>query len=167
MAQTAQADTLVMRSGEKKTGKIIEENETHVLFKQPGGVVADIPKSAIAIFDREFSDKDLPKKNGFVSLFSTTPRKDEDTKKYALLAIGDSVGPKKSPVPRSEEKMALPKGDADRIATFQKMQDILEHWMSAHPEWAKNIQGMMDKFKGKSGDLDELVVAAKKSQNGG
>ena len=147
-ASCAFADTLVLKSGEKKQGKILEDDNKRILFKQTDGMVVEVPRSTISIVDHEWTNADL-KKHGFLSLFSTPP---PSKKKHQFLVVGDSVGP-----PEHQE----PGQQLNQAASFGKFETFIERWLKEHPAFTKHLEETIQKFKGKEADMDELVKAAK------
>ena len=142
-----------MRTGEKKVGRILAENEGTILFQDNAGLVSDVPASSVAILDRS----DLSKKTGGVSLFTTSPRK------------------KKKPVPTAtpfqpsysgvDSKQTDTGGREEAAQSFQleMMDKMLQAWLDKHPEALKWLETAAEKTIQKSADFDHLVEEAKKA----
>ena len=159
VCEPAFADTLVMKSGENKKGKILEETEKSVLFNsQADGVVTEVPKSDISIVDHDPAPGE-PQKSKFLSEFSTTVPK----KRYQSLAIKkDEAPPDKDPL-SFFAKPGNKQAPSDQSASFQAFTKMIIDWLSAHPETQKLLPEWLGKLKSKEGELDKLAKVAKEA----
>jgi hypothetical protein len=159
VCEAALADTLVMKSGENKKGKIIEETEKAVLFNsQEDGAVIEVPKASIAIVDRDLQSGTPPPK-GSVQIFSTPPKK----KKNKILWELENPPAEKPSLAASSDGPApvAPKIDmGGQEKNFQSFMKLIEDWVRNHPEAEKYIQEWMKKFAGNQGEVEKLIKVA-------
>lgn len=132
------ADTLVMKSGENKKGKILEVTKDTVLFNsQTLNYVVEVPRKDISMIDR-----DDP---------ATRIAPLESQKK--LLGEAEKMG----------IKLPTKNGAVDQEGLFQTVVKMAEDWMLSHPEAEKFILYWVKIFKGKSDQLEEMVRATKEA----
>lgn len=157
ISQTVMADTVLLKTGESKKGKVLEETESKVLFdSQETGSVVEIPKISITLIDRDVLDG--PSK-GSVSFFSESPkskRSKEDhsskmRKSLAIMEDGDS------------QTGLAPKDPLGQAEQFKRLEQIIEKWLAAHPEFMKVLRDVVEKFKSKSDEMDKVVKVAQNS----
>ena len=149
------ADTLVMKSGENKKGKIIQETDKTVLFNsQADGLVVEIPKSSIAIVDRDVSKTP----QGALQFFSAAPRKSKAVIDLPPPNIG-SAQPDLEEPPAAEPEPPV----SGQAAAMQTLLKKVEDWVRSHPEAEKYIQSWAGKFKGNQDEVDKLVKKAKEA----
>ena len=157
VCQTAFADTLVMKSGDNKKGKILEETDTKILFQSKAeGLVVEVPKSDISIIDRDESLK----QKGFVQLFSSPPPKKKKKRNWLDPEIPGASEKNISPTKKAS---ASEEESFDPESAFQSVQKTLLDWLQTHPEAKKFIREWMKKFNGKSDEMDKLMRAAKEA----
>ncbi len=160
--QVALADTLVLKSGENKKGKILEEGETKILFdSQKDGMVIEVPRSNISIVDR---DEGL-KQKGFLQTFSTSPKNKKIKKNFWG---GEDEEEKQSKTIFSEsgveaKPMFNVESSADHGFSFDSIEKMIDHWLQDHPETNKLIQEWKARFKDQSEDLEKMVRVAKEA----
>ena len=148
------ADTLVMKSGESKKGKILEETEKTVLFNSAAdGAVLEIPKSSVAIIDREVrSDSEPPK--GSVQLFSAPP------KKKKAKALTDRP-PTTMDILLGKQPTEAPKKEiVHKESSLNAMMKWIAEWLDSHPEAQKMVQEITDKLKTNQGEMDKVIKVA-------
>ena len=154
------ADTLVMKSGENKKGKILEETEKSILFNsQADGVVVEVPRYNIAIIDKDLPEGKVPAK-GSLQVFSAIPRKKADEassenplkdKRPLEILLGKDL-------PSSPQKKK-----SDQAASFQSFTKLIEEWIRSNPEAEKYIQEWMTKFKIREEELDKVIKVAQET----
>ena len=159
----ASADTLVLKSGERKTGKVLEETDKRILLEEPGGLVVEVPRPAISIFDHDGNISGGQRK-GSVSFFSTPPRK---KKPSPPPDAGITPEVKEWAQGMPSDKARGVKKPFDQAGSFEALEKFIERWVREHPEMAKVIQETMTKFNHKSDEMDRVVAEAKKATDGG
>ena len=159
ICETAFADTLVMKSGENKKGRILEETEKSVLFNcEADGVVVEVPKNTIAIVDRDIQNQESPSK-GSVQVFSVPPKKKTKWVPREPEQEGDLIAmPPNKPVSGDPNDPL-----AGQAANFQSFVKLIEDWVRSHPEAEKYIQEWMKKFSGKEDEIEKLIKTAKEA----
>ena len=153
VASTAFADTVRLKSGEMKTGKVLVDSDDQVLLKSDeDGAVVEIPRRTISILERDPGGQ----KKGGVGFVSTVP----PSKRIAWPArsFGEPlVKPKSGDATASGSYLK----DFDQAAAFGKLEEMFEAWMSKHPEFRKWFEDFADKSMKKNDELDKLVQSTK------
>ena len=160
VCETSFADTLVLKSGESKKGKVLEETEKSVLFNsQADGLVTEVPRSEIAIVDKDVTSGSAPAK-GSVQFFSVAPKKQEVKKKSFFEMLekeGGDATEKSLETKRSQEgKEEAP----DQAAVLQPLIKVIAGWLHNHPEAENYVQEWKERSKNNKEDLDKLAKTA-------
>ena len=138
VVQTASADTLILKSGESKKGKVLGESKGQVLFERAEDrMVIELPKSSISIVGRDEDNGSTTKKR-YVNFFSE-PSKDK----------------KRQRTDAADDRASV------QAELFTKFENFIMRWIEEHPGVGQKIQEALAKSKSKSDQLDELVKAAK------
>ena len=151
---SASADTLVLRSGQNKKGRVVHETDKQILFdSQTDGAVIEVQRSDISILDRD-PGAAAEQNKGSVSFFTTSEKKKKRAKSFF-------DGPETGKEPTSTEEEARSEGKPDQAAMFGVMENYFQDWLKKNPEMEKFLSELVQKFKGKSEDFDQAVEAAK------
>lgn len=141
----AWADTLLLRSGETKKGKLIEQiGDTYLFESGSDGAVIEVPVADVSILDRDPGSQNLT--HEFVSLISEK-KKELATKSEKSLNSLDLD--KLSDGVTFEDK----KG-----SFFNKMELMLMEWLQKHPE----AQGFFKKVVDNDQKSQEEILKLKK-----
>lgn len=151
-APLALADTLVYKTGENIKGKILDEDDAHVLFKREDGLVVDVPRSKITIVDKDIVSDAAPQ--GAVNVFTEAPNK----KPYKLLVVGDSSAPESPRKKASSDASANSPGTGSNIS-FEAIAKFIEKWLADHPEIEEKMKDFLDRSKGGSDELEKMAKA--------
>ena len=138
----AWADTLVLKSGENKKGKVVEEMDSLVLLKQEDGLVVPVQRSNISSLEKDAEDAGSPK----------DPVNAHSKKPHKLLAIGEGIAP------AGQKKKTSGQG-----LSFDAITAFLERWLTEHPGLQKKMKDLTFGSEGQSKDLEKLAESAQQS----
>lgn len=140
-----------LKSGERKTGKILAESDSQILLDpETGGPVIEIRKAAVAIVERS------PDSKGSVSFYTQAPRKIRppvEVQEVEKLSARSSApaGPAASPKETVQE------------ISVEKLEAFFETWLAKHPEFKKWLEDLAAKAMKKSAQMDTLADAVKQT----
>ncbi len=150
----AQADTLKMKNGQTKEGRILAENDGQILFQQSNGDVSEVAATSVSIIDRAVVPGG---KAGQVSFFTTSPRK----KKKAAPPPSEETAPVDASVtlPALEGMSKPPAQDP----SLDNMDRMLQDWLEKHPDMKEWLETAADKAIKRSAEMNDLLDQAKQS----
>lgn len=154
-AAECSADTLRLKNGESRSGRILAEDPEQILLDPGGsGPVVEIPKDSVAIVDRDTTAET----KGGLSFYSTSGRKPR-----ALPAPEKGSGSGKDPsvVVTGTKTMAAAKEKEPAALSIEDVNGLLEEGLEKHPQMKEWLEKAADKAIKNSAQIDELAAAAR------
>ena len=152
--ETALADTFRLRSGETKRGRVLAEDEETILldpgFNRP---LTEIPKSSIAIYDREPAS-DI--KMGGVSFYSTSKSKRRPRKETP--PAGPFIVDETGTVSQAEAPAKTP---VLQEVTMDILETLFQKQLDKNPKMREWLEKAAERSLQQAADLDKMVDAAK------